>query len=777
MARLHPGVYVEEVPSGVRPIEGVGTSTAAFIGKAETGLLNKAVLITSFQEFEAKYGAFLPDSFLAHSVLQFFNNGGRSCYIVRVAGKDAKAAKLGIKDRSTTPVLSLTIEAATEGAWANKIDLAIVDSTIDPDNQFAIEVYRDRSDEKPQQPPPPLLLEKLDDLSMDKASFNFVKTVVAARSKYIKVTVDAADTSADKGSSRSGPLQLVENGAAELKLGTGHGGAEAPGAAGTPATAGTSKSDNNASENLDPIKRSFLINIDDDGDQPITLPPEPNTGPLIAKAIEEAVRRLKKQKPTTDENAFSKFTCSFDTANKSYLLTSGTTGTASKVVVNDFTPQKLLKTGESGHFEINLNDDGFQLVKIDGEVATIGDMAAKIAAAVKTMTARRPANELAYRDFKAEAKTAAEPGNPSLLLTSGLAGINSSVRVRGASTNDIAARLKLGLANGGKETSGHAVLRPARSKTATEYHLGDAIANGNVASAELGKDGDPPIAQDYSRGLIALDGVRDVSVVTVPGISDPQVISEAVNKCRQRGDCFFIGDIPDAVTTVQDATRFIDALSVKSSYGAVYFPWLKTPNPLGGATPILAPPSGFVAGMYARIDAKRGVWKAPAGTEANVGGAIGLAAEITDAQQDFLNPIGANVIRSFPASGLVIWGARTLATKSDPEYRYIPVRRTAIFLEQSIYNGIQYAVFEPNDEPLWASLRLNITAFMMRQFRAGAFQGRTASDAFFVKCDNQTTTQADIDAGTVNILVGFAPLKPAEFVVLKLTQKTGEPAV
>jgi len=178
--------------------------------------------------------------------------------------------------------------------------------------------------------------------------------------------------------------------------------------------------------------------------------------------------------------------------------------------------------------------------------------------------------------------------------------------------------------------------------------------------------------------------------------------------------------------------------------------------------------------MYARIDARRGVWKAPAGTEANLGGAIGLAANITDTEQDFLNPIGVNVIRSFPASGIVIWGARTLATRSDPEYRYVPVRRTAIFLEQSLYSGIQWSVFEPNDEVLWASLRLNITAFLLLQFRAGAFQGKTPSEAFFVKCDSSTTTQADIDAGIVNILVGFAPLKPAEFVVLRLSQKAGQ---
>jgi phage tail sheath protein FI len=178
--------------------------------------------------------------------------------------------------------------------------------------------------------------------------------------------------------------------------------------------------------------------------------------------------------------------------------------------------------------------------------------------------------------------------------------------------------------------------------------------------------------------------------------------------------------------------------------------------------------------MYARIDAKRGVWKAPAGTEANVAGAVGLAQHISDGEQDTLNPRGVNVIRFFPSSGIVIWGARTLATRSDPEYRYVPIRRLAIFLEQSIYDGIQWAVFEPNDEGLWSSLRLNIGAFMTTQFRAGAFQGDTPSKAFFVKCDSQTNPQDQIDAGIVTVLVGFAPLRPAEFVVIRISQKTAE---
>ncbi|MCP4571240.1 MAG: phage tail sheath family protein, partial [bacterium] len=187
--------------------------------------------------------------------------------------------------------------------------------------------------------------------------------------------------------------------------------------------------------------------------------------------------------------------------------------------------------------------------------------------------------------------------------------------------------------------------------------------------------------------------------------------------------------------------------------------------------PVLLPPSGYVAGLYARIDNRRGVWKAPAGTEATLGGAVGLAVDLTDVQQGNLNRIHVNCLRRFPAAGIVSWGARTIT--SDPEYTYVPVRRMAILLRVSIYNGIQWAVFEPNDEDLWAALRLNVVAFMTTLYRQGAFQGSSPSDAFFVKVDAETTTQADVDLGIVNVLIGFAPLKPAEFVVVKISQKAG----
>jgi phage tail sheath protein FI len=183
-----------------------------------------------------------------------------------------------------------------------------------------------------------------------------------------------------------------------------------------------------------------------------------------------------------------------------------------------------------------------------------------------------------------------------------------------------------------------------------------------------------------------------------------------------------------------------------------------------------------VAGVMARTDAQRGVWKAPAGIEATLNGVLAPEVPLTDPENGFINPLGVNCIRSFPNTGPIVWGSRTLrgADTLASEWKYLPVRRTALFLEESLYRGTQWVVFEPNDEPLWAQIRMNVGAFMQQLFRQGAFQGISPREAYFVKCDRETTTQADINQGIVNILVGFAPLKPAEFVVVKLQQMAGQ---
>lgn len=210
-------------------------------------------------------------------------------------------------------------------------------------------------------------------------------------------------------------------------------------------------------------------------------------------------------------------------------------------------------------------------------------------------------------------------------------------------------------------------------------------------------------------------------------------------------------------------------------YAGLYMPYLVLTDPLTGA-PAAFPPSASIAGVMARTDAARGVWKAPAGLEAGLNGVIQLTSKLTDGENGIINPIAVNALRTFPAAGNVVWGARTLAGADTlaSDWKYVPVRRLANYLEESLYRGTQWVVFEPNDEPLWAQIRLNVGAFMHNLFRQGAFQGTTPRDAYLVKCDKETTTQTDINNGVVNILVAFAPLKPAEFVVIRIQQLAGQ---
>jgi phage tail sheath protein FI len=217
----------------------------------------------------------------------------------------------------------------------------------------------------------------------------------------------------------------------------------------------------------------------------------------------------------------------------------------------------------------------------------------------------------------------------------------------------------------------------------------------------------------------------------------------------------------------------IDAYRDKNS--VMYFPWVQFPDPLLLGRPRTFAPSAAIAGVMARTDSTRGVWKAPAGQDATVAGKPSLIYNVTDLENGDLNPLALNCIRAFPIIGTVVWGARTLdgADAQASEWKYLPVRRTALFIEESLYRGTQWVVFEPNDEPLWSQIRLNVGSFMRSLFRQGAFQGITPQEAYFVKCDSDTTTQNDIDSGIVNILVGFAPLKPAEFVVIKISQIVG----
>lgn len=289
-------------------------------------------------------------------------------------------------------------------------------------------------------------------------------------------------------------------------------------------------------------------------------------------------------------------------------------------------------------------------------------------------------------------------------------------------------------------------------------------------------------------GLYALENTDLFNLLCIPQYNfsggapvdvDATVQAAAATYCVGRR-AFYIMDPPSTWTNVQTAlsgfSDFSANIGDNGDHAAVYFPMLVEANILNSGQMQNFVPCGAVAGMFARTDAQRGVWKAPAGNDTAFTGVQGLSALLTDAEQGQLNPLGLNCLRSFPLIGRVIWGARTLqgADALESDWKYVPVRRTALFLEESLYRGSKWVVFEPNDASLWAQIRLTVGSFMQSLFRQGAFQGTTPQTAYFVKCDSETTTQNDIDQGIVNILVGFAPLKPAEFVVIQIQQMAGQ---
>jgi uncharacterized protein len=272
---------------------------------------------------------------------------------------------------------------------------------------------------------------------------------------------------------------------------------------------------------------------------------------------------------------------------------------------------------------------------------------------------------------------------------------------------------------------------------------------------------------------IAEGGAADAlafNLLCVPGLTEAPAIAPLQAFCRRKR-AFLILDAPQQAT-VESLLQGLPALAGPDAMNAaVYYPWVVTP---GGALP----PCGFVAGVFARMDAARGVWKAPAGVETALIGATGLETNLDDQQNGLLNPRGVNCLRRFPDRGLLVFGARTLGGDDlhGSDGKFVPVRRLALFIESSLAASLGWTVFEPNAEPLWARIRLAIEAFLQGLFRQGAFQGRTAHESYFVACDATTTTKGDIDAGLVDILIGFAPLKPAEFVLIRIQAQATAPA-
>jgi uncharacterized protein len=345
--------------------------------------------------------------------------------------------------------------------------------------------------------------------------------------------------------------------------------------------------------------------------------------------------------------------------------------------------------------------------------------------------------------------------------------------------------------------------------TATSYGSFPAGTTTTTFSYPPSATSPPPQPQSYvfsvddftdpSTGVFVADGSLDklsiFNLMVIPGVTDYGIWSEAMAFCEAKR-AFLIMDPPpnfsadgmsplsptadgmkNPLPAIETVIESPNVTFPTSANAALYYPYLDSLDTVTG-NPIRLPPSGFVAGVFSNTDATRGVWKAPAGLAAMINNTTGVVPEgrLTDARAGVLNPLGVNCIRNFAGIGTVIFGARTTVTQNPAlqQWRYVPVRRTALFIEQTLYGSLGWAVFEPNDTPLWTALRTTVEAFMLTLFHQGAFQGATPSDAFLVKCDSSTTTQTDINNGIVNILVAFAPLIPAEFVVIQIAQLAGQ---
>jgi phage tail sheath protein FI len=656
---MHPGIYIEEIPSGLIPIEAASTSTTVFLGYLTRGTVGEPELIFKQDDFVQKFGK-INDQYgglrdtgkdklgdpMGHSIAAFFLNGGRQAYIVRLARDGTpplSAASTGITNPAdATEIFEFT--AVDEGSWGNDlvVRMELLDAT-DPALGYLVQVGYGEGDDFG-------ALEAFDQVSLVPDDPRYLVEVINDGSSL--VDVEDGKVAADLSYTRRGSL--------------------------------------------------------------------------------------------TSDNLAALGSAEFDTlAGKTLTLDFGGGNTASIV---------------------------FPGVSAVDKKTSLASVAEFIQSEVRKTAGAAPHPAI---DFTAELI------DSKLVFTSGTESDGtspSSVAATGAA-GPTSARGILGL-------GASAVADSVTSTADLPY------AAGEDAKLSAGSDGEPPQLADYQAALTKLENYRDASIICVPGRQwDPDgssdligksVIEAAVAHAEKMRNRMVVVD-PEASIELKTQKAVKDQGFTTSSYSALYYPYVRVANPYyhpenapNRPKTVLVPPSGFAAGVWSRIDGRRGVWKAPAGLEADVKGIRDTEFVVGDPEQDQLNIWGVNAIRGIVGPP-VVWGSRTLATKSNPEYRYVPVRRTAIMIGESLYQSLQSVVFQPNNHVLWGSLRANIGGFMEGLFRAGAFQGEKSSDAYFVRCNlGDTMTQTDIDSGIVRVIVGFAPLKPAEFVIIQIQQKLNQ---
>jgi hypothetical protein len=769
----YPGVYIEEIPSGVRTITGVSTSVAAFVGPAKRGPINKAVRLLSFADYERRFGGLGKDLELSYAVRQFFLNGGSEAWVVRVARGAVHASRVLLNlpagVAAPQPVLRLTAREA--GALGREIAVEVDYDTDNPGSTFNL-----RLSLVPRDDPAGAVFEQFTNLSMREGDPRFVEAVVEAQSRLVaaKLNIVAPATMPDiddeHGFSRSGDLTHLDLGTAvdathnTLRLAI-DGAEPVTVIVNEPAPANLAALATVVQEGIDTqlgTPRRATVAAGPSGSPPSLVITSSATGPTSSVRVLPA--------PSNDLAARLKLGPLFGgqeqdavavwrpatIPNPAELIG----GSLDATVVGDeiFT--------RTSRLTLILDGQSAEITLVGGSAPASNEITRRLEVLAERLEQavrnERPANPAFSGSTATVDSRIGPPATDRLVLRSGTRGAGSSIEVRPAGADALATLLRL-------TSSSEANLTGARSSDLFLEGGSEQPFPPDYYNLFIGN-------RDQREGIFALEDVDLFNLLVLPGIDEPGVLADAAAYCVERR-AFLIADAPRDLrdpSAMENAAR--GTALPKSRNGAVYYPWIRIADPLQEGRLRDTAPGGAVAGLFARTDSTRGVWKAPAGTDATLVGVQALAYPLTDRETGILNPRGVNCLRIFPVFGALAWGARTLVGDDQQanEWKYIPVRRLALFIEESLYRGTKWAVFEPNDEPLWAQLRLNIGAFMQNLFRQGAFQGKSPREAYFVKCDSETTTQTDVNQGIVNIMVGFAPLKPAEFVVIKLQQMAGQ---
>ena len=753
----YPGVYIEEVPSGVRTITGVATAITAFIGRAPRGPVDWPVRIQSFGDYTRAFGGLSLISPMSFAVQQFFNNGGTDAIVVRVyeppAGETGIATlTLGADMRAHGTLTLRTQPDAAETLTLGDVVYTFVDDLPAEAAVNAIEVQIG--------------------LSLSETQANLANAINATGTPGVGYSADAAANPAVSAALRwVGDLLVItarddgEDGndiVSTATFGDTNNGFASTSLSGARPTVGAVAAETTLTLATANPAADATITI---GTRTYTL--RANGSPLLAFDIELGTTVADTRTNVIAAiNAVAAEVVTAALVGTSIVLTAKAPGLAANTIVVDTDPVSATFTFDGPTLgSTTPGVDGTAVASIRIDAKNPGAWANNLRLTVNHDVAD-PTDEDSFNlvieeidpSLPAGAPPAAserffnlsmDPDSPSFVETT-LAARSQLVRTVGTTTE------RPGIASGVAIVDGSD---------------GVAIDDNTIS--------DPNLA-GTKQGLYALENADLFNILCIPPLTfdadiGPSTRSAALKYCKDRR-AFYVVDPPSSWVGVPDAEAGVDGLNLRDENAAVYFPRVDIPNPLRDNQLSEFVPCGVIAGLYARTDATRGVWKAPAGTDATLAGVQRMAVPLTDAQNGRLNPLGVNSLRSFPVIGNVAWGARTLegADQLASEWKYIPVRRTALFLEETLYRGLKWVVFEPNDEPLWSQIRLNVGSFMHTLFRQGAFQGSTPKDAYLVKCDSETTTQADIDRGVVNILVGFAPLKPAEFVFVRIQQLAGQ---